>query len=122
MGFILWLQFGTSMSSNWVVIIWWPVLKEQAYWPSNSVNLAKYEVEDIPLTYFGGHSIKIGKEFKKVYRVNSVSNDNSTSTVSEIRELNGITFERIKLLREDRKRSGEAFKKYVNKGQYNWNW
>ena len=53
-------------------------------------------IGDILVIYFGTNSIGFQKQVKKIYRVNSVSNNNTTFNISEIKELNGISLERIK--------------------------
>jgi hypothetical protein len=73
-------------------------------------------VGDILIVYFGKKSIEFRKQLKKVYRVNDVTRDNSKFKVSEIKELNGMSYEQIKLLRENGKLDGEAFKKIGQQG------
>ncbi|MGD1838206.1 MAG: AAA family ATPase, partial [Nitrososphaeraceae archaeon] len=60
---------------------------------------------DYLLIYFSGDSIDFKKQVKKVYLVNSVSEDKIEFKISEIKNLNGIFLKNVKTALQDKKLS-----------------
>lgn len=68
------------------------------------------------LVYFARQSPKYKMELKKIYRVNSVSDRSSKFTLSEERELNGLSLNDIENAISDNKLRGEIFEKISQQG------
>ena len=71
---------------------------------------------DILVVYFASNSIEFERQIGKLYRVDSVSDDNVRFNVSEIKELSGITFEVIKDAIQNGKIRNEVFNKVGQQG------
>ncbi len=71
---------------------------------------------DILLVYFAAQSIKYKMQLKKVYRVDSVSENNLRFNFSEQRELNGISLDQIKNAIKSGRLRKEVFKKVSQQG------
>lgn len=61
----------------------------------------KVRVGDIIVVYFTGNSIKFKNTIKKIYRVNSITEENARFNLSELLTLNGIPYSEIVKLKEN---------------------
>ena len=76
----------------------------------------KVKAGDILVIYFASNSIEFEGQIGKVYRVDSVSEDNVRFNISEIKELHGITLGVIKDAIQNGKIRNEVFNKVGQQG------
>jgi len=87
------------------------ILNELAYshpdWQSNKRDSdhGKVKTGDYLLIYFAGQSIDFERQLKKIYHVDSVSQNNIEFKLSEVNHLNGITLHRIQDALKEKKLS-----------------